>query len=311
MNKEGLKYLLTKLKDIFATKTEVSNIQTNGVDKLSTPRKIFGQDFDGSSDVTGNITLTGNIELTDDNLTIGSTSKQFKMGYFKWISSSENSPLRISSYDGADDIFISTDHKVGIGTIEPEEKLHIDGKLKIGTIVLEDRNGVLYMNDSPIGSNSSGDEPSGDEPEEKTPETYLWISANKKSSYIGENITFTATEVNTSYSVVSYVEGAIISINDTQIGITGSDGKFIWTSDRTGSDITVKASKSGFLNEYDTCTITINEKPDSSSESGSTDSSNVINIDTTNLSSGTYTLKYIDDTGNPISGVDDITTITV
>lgn len=95
---------------------------------LQTTRTIWGQNFNGSANVSGSISSTSTITPASNNAAdIGSSSLQYRYGYFSWVGNYTNS-LSIGAANGYD-INITSEHKVGIGTTSPTYKLQIAGNV--------------------------------------------------------------------------------------------------------------------------------------------------------------------------------------
>ena len=94
--------------------------------KLATPRTLWGQNFDGTSNVNGSLSGTGNITPSSAGASdIGSSSLDYRYGYFQWIGAKFGHKLELgannSSYGKG--LCIDTHLNVGIGTNSPAYKL--------------------------------------------------------------------------------------------------------------------------------------------------------------------------------------------
>lgn len=95
--------------------------------KLQTPRYIFGKPFDGTSDIP--VTAIGKMRFLYFTKDDGS-----ELGYVGKGSNHANN-LEFINYEGSlvlganqsDDVIITTDHCVGIGTTSPKYTFHVDG----------------------------------------------------------------------------------------------------------------------------------------------------------------------------------------
>lgn len=95
--------------------------------RLVTPRSIYGNPFDGTSDIP--VTAIGKMRFLYFTKDDGS-----KLGYVGKGSDHANN-LEFINYEGSlilganqsDDVIITTNHNVGIGTTSPNYKLHVDG----------------------------------------------------------------------------------------------------------------------------------------------------------------------------------------
>lgn len=106
--------------------------------KLETPRTIWGQSFDGTNNVSGTLYLGANSILGGDNLNIlsHSASGYLDVGY-------GNATAGYSTYINGNSIhfrystahntgmFLSSNGNVGIGTVTPTAKLHVNGDTTI------------------------------------------------------------------------------------------------------------------------------------------------------------------------------------
>lgn len=125
--------------------------------KLQTPRYIYGNLFDGTSDIP--VTAIGQMSFLYFNKANGNS-----LGYVGRGSANTNNlefinyegSLILGAYNGTD-ITITTGHNVGIGTTSPSYKLHVDGDIlangwlrTYGDVgwVSETYGGGIYMTDT-------------------------------------------------------------------------------------------------------------------------------------------------------------------
>ena len=117
--------------------------------KLATPRTIWGQEFDGTGNIGGN--LTPDVSGT---YTLGNTDKQWYAVYSIRLHSKPGSDLYIGA-NNENNLLITKTGNVGIGTLKPSTKLHVDGdatfssKVIIGDIpIYKSQDGVVYIDGS-------------------------------------------------------------------------------------------------------------------------------------------------------------------
>lgn len=101
---------------------------TGSTTKLQTARKLWGQSFDGTKDISGSLSGTGSITPgSAAAFDIGSNSLDYRYGYFQWIGSKSNTNLRLAANNSDNQIVLHTNGNVGIGTNSPSYRLQIIG----------------------------------------------------------------------------------------------------------------------------------------------------------------------------------------
>lgn len=101
---------------------------TNGGDIVLTPGSAAGSGTSGNVKVSGNRTIDFNVFDSYPRIVFGGASP-----VINWPSSN-NIYFGEDAYTG---YFIIRGTKVGIGTTTPSEKLHVNGKVKIGNWTIE------------------------------------------------------------------------------------------------------------------------------------------------------------------------------
>lgn len=118
--------------------------------KLQTARKLWGQSFDGTKDISGSLSGTGSITPgSAAAFDIGSNSLDYRYGYFHWIGAKKGQKLELGANDSGFGLglCIDTNLNVGIGTNSPSNKLDVRGDTKItGSIRDLSIGGGIYWN---------------------------------------------------------------------------------------------------------------------------------------------------------------------
>ena len=98
--------------------------------KLQTARKIWGQSFDGTADISGTLSGVANIQFSADNAyDIGSNSNASRYIYTYWLGAKEGQKLELGANNSnfGHGLCINTNLNVGIGTNTPGYKLQVNG----------------------------------------------------------------------------------------------------------------------------------------------------------------------------------------
>jgi hypothetical protein len=99
----------------------ISNYNAGSATKLQTARSLWGNSFDGTSDVGGNFYHAGTtfITLGDTFTSFGNTARTTYIdGKDIWFNAS-----------GVTNMVVTTSGNVGIGTVQPSHLLHVDGTM--------------------------------------------------------------------------------------------------------------------------------------------------------------------------------------
>ena len=123
--------------------TDIHNINVASATKLQTPRTIWGQSFDGTSNVSGALSNTGTITASAAaTYDIGSNSLDYRYGYFQWIGSKSGTNLRLAASNSDNQIVLHTNGNVGIGTNSPSHKLQINGNFYATDTIIGESNKI-------------------------------------------------------------------------------------------------------------------------------------------------------------------------
>lgn len=99
--------------------------------KLQTARKIWGQSFDGTKDITGSLNYVDSISAQNIELKFSTPFIDFHYNY----STKDYTSRIIEDGEGRlsinNSLFVKMSDYVGIGTASPSEKLHVNGNLLI------------------------------------------------------------------------------------------------------------------------------------------------------------------------------------
>lgn len=104
----------------------------NSATKLQTPRTIWGQNFDGTGNVSGSLSEVGNIHFkVDDSYDIGSDAAASRYIYTHWLGARSGRKLELGANNSGfgQGLCIDTNLNVGISTNTPAYKLHVAGDI--------------------------------------------------------------------------------------------------------------------------------------------------------------------------------------
>lgn len=101
--------------------------------KLQTARKIWGQSFDGTADVSGTLSGVAHIQFSaDEAYDIGSNSAASRYIYTYWLGAKSGQKLELGANNSSygQGLCIDTNLNVGIGTNAPAYKLDVRGNIR-------------------------------------------------------------------------------------------------------------------------------------------------------------------------------------
>lgn len=124
-----------KRTDSWKTVIHSGNISSQTVasaTKLQTARKIWGQSFDGTADVSGTLSNAGHINfLANNTYDVGSNTSAIRYIYTYWIGAKSGQKLELGANNSAygKGLCLDTNLNVGIGTNTPSYKLDVKGDI--------------------------------------------------------------------------------------------------------------------------------------------------------------------------------------
>ena len=113
--------------------------------KLQTARKLWGQSFDGTADVSGTLSGVANIQFSANNAyDIGSDAAASRYIYTHWLGARSGRKLELGANNSGfgQGLCIDTNLNVGIGTNAPAYKLHVNGTFRATNSTVSD----LFVN---------------------------------------------------------------------------------------------------------------------------------------------------------------------
>lgn len=124
-----------KRTDSWKTVIHSGNISSQTVasaTKLQTARKIWGQSFDGTADVSGTLSNAGHINfLANNTYDVGSNTSAIRYIYTYWIGAKSGQKLELGANNSTygKGLCLDTNLNVGIGTNTPSYKLDVKGDI--------------------------------------------------------------------------------------------------------------------------------------------------------------------------------------
>ena len=131
--------------DWVTTSTNLDIYNATTADKLKTKVKLWGNDFDGSQNISGNIYMDNNSQIhikdttgTSLNILTLNSNNLFALGYNSSAKGYAtdicgNSISFRTSTANKNVVHITAEGKVGIGTTNPGTPLHVNGSITLGT----------------------------------------------------------------------------------------------------------------------------------------------------------------------------------
>jgi hypothetical protein len=130
--------------------TDIHNINVASASKLATARSIWGQNFDGTGNVSGSLSEVGNIHFkVDDSYDIGSNAAASRYIYTSWLGARSGRKLELGANNSGfgRGLCIDTNLNVGISTNTPAYKLHVKGDIySSATIRTAAQNKAIVLN---------------------------------------------------------------------------------------------------------------------------------------------------------------------
>ena len=129
----------------FIDSSNIGSQTVASANKLTTARKIWGQSFDGTADISGTLSGVAHIQFSADNTyNIGSNSAASKYIYTYWLGAKSGQKLELGANNSGygQGLCIDTNLNVGIGTNTPTYKLHVNGTFRAKNSTVSD----LFVN---------------------------------------------------------------------------------------------------------------------------------------------------------------------